>query len=94
VAHSPASLTGQYLSGKRSIATPLLRNAPQADRCLRLIGARGNNLKSVALDLPVGLFVCVTGVSGSGKSTLINDTLYRAVARHLYGSSDEPAPHD
>ena len=94
IARSPASLTGQYLSGKRSIATPLLRNARTADRWLRLIGARGNNLKSVTLELPVGLFVCVTGVSGSGKSTLVNDTLYQAVARHLYGSSGEPAPHD
>jgi excinuclease ABC subunit A len=57
-------------------------------------GARGNNLKEVKLALPVGLFVCVTGVSGSGKSTLINDTLYRAVARHLYDSAEEPAQHD
>jgi excinuclease ABC subunit A len=55
--------------------------------------ASGNNLKNVTLNLPVGLFVCITGVSGSGKSTLINDTLYTAVARHLYGSSAEPAPH-
>ena len=56
-------------------------------------GAHGNNLKNVTASLPVGLFVCVTGVSGSGKSTLINDTLYHAVARHLYGSAEEPAPH-
>ena len=61
---------------------------------LRIVGATGNNLKSVTLDLPVGLFVCVTGVSGSGKSTLINDTLYHAVARHLYGSNAEAAPHE
>ena len=94
VTHNPASLTGQYLSGKRSIATPLLRHAPQPDRYLRLTGARGNNLKNVTLDLPLGLFVCVTGVSGSGKSTLINDTLNQAVARHLYGSAIEPAPYD
>ncbi len=57
-------------------------------------GASGNNLKSVTLNLPVGLLVCITGVSGSGKSTLINDTLYHAVARHLYGSSTEPAPFE
>ena len=60
---------------------------------LRIQGASGNNLKAVDLALPVGLLVCVTGVSGSGKSTLVNDTLYHAVARHLYGSSTEPAPY-
>jgi len=58
------------------------------------VGARGNNLKDVTLELPVGLFVCVTGVSGSGKSTLVNDTLYHAVARHLHGAATEPAAHD
>jgi excinuclease ABC subunit A len=58
------------------------------------VGARGNNLKDVSVEIPVGLFTCVTGVSGSGKSTLINDTLYTAVARKLYGSHAEPAPHD
>jgi excinuclease ABC subunit A len=94
IAASPESLTGEYLSGRRSIAVPKLRNKPQAKQMLRLVGARGNNLKNVNLDLPVGLFVCITGVSGSGKSTLINDTLYNAVAQHLYGSTAEPAPHD
>ena len=59
-----------------------------------MLAATGNNLKHVNLSLPIGLFVCITGVSGSGKSTLINDTLYNAVARHLYGSVAEPAPHD
>ena len=94
IAASPESLTGQFLSGRRHIALPQLRLKPQAKQMLRLLGARGNNLKNVNLDLPVGLFVCITGVSGSGKSTLINDTLYHAVARHLYGSTAEPAPHD
>jgi excinuclease ABC subunit A len=94
IAASPESLTGQYLSGRRHIAMPQLRHKPQAKQMLRLLGARGNNLKNVNLDLPVGLFVCITGVSGSGKSTLINDTLYHAVAQHLYGSTAEPAPHD
>jgi excinuclease ABC subunit A len=91
---NPASLTGQYLAGKRSIPLPRRRQRLRGDRWLRLSGATGNNLKRVDLNLPVGLFVCVTGVSGSGKSTLINDTLYAAVARHLYGSSAEPAPHE
>ncbi|MDD5241675.1 MAG: excinuclease ABC subunit UvrA [Sulfuricella sp.] len=91
---NPNSLTGQYLSGKRSIEVPKKRHAPDPKRMLQLTGASGHNLKGTTLDLPVGLFVCVTGVSGSGKSTLINDTLYRAVARHLYGSSAEPSPHE
>jgi len=91
---SESSLTGQYLSRRLRIAVPRLRNRPSAKRALRIRGASGNNLKNAELQLPVGLFVCVTGVSGSGKSTLINDTLYRAVARHLYGSTDEPAPHE
>ena len=88
------SLTGQYLAGHRQIPIPAHRHKFDAERCLTLAGAPGNNLKHITLDLPVGLFVCVTGVSGSGKSTLINDTLYHAVARHLYGSSAEPAPYD
>ncbi|MEN6586818.1 MAG: excinuclease ABC subunit UvrA [Sulfuricella sp.] len=90
----PASLTGQYLSGKRSIAVPAQRMAPDPTRAMQIIGASGNNLKHVTLNLPVGLLVCITGVSGSGKSTLINDTLYHAVARHLYGSNAEPSPYE
>jgi excinuclease ABC subunit A len=90
---NPASLTGQYLSGKRSIAIPTTRTPPDPDRILIMRGASGNNLKQIELHLPVGLLVCVTGVSGSGKSTLINDTLYRAVARHLYGSLTDPAAY-
>jgi excinuclease ABC subunit A len=89
----PESLTGRYLSGKASLQVPRLRNRPGKNR-LVLHKARGNNLKEVDLDLPLGLFVCVTGVSGSGKSTLINDTLYAAVARHLYGATADPAPHE
>ncbi|MBY0485515.1 excinuclease ABC subunit UvrA [Nitrosomonas sp.] len=87
------SLTGKYLSGKLSISIPEKRHEPDQDRMLRIDGASGNNLKNVTLNLPVGLFVCVTGVSGSGKSTLINETLHRAVARHLYASNAEPAPY-
>ncbi|WP_124950214.1 excinuclease ABC subunit UvrA [Sulfuriferula thiophila] len=89
----PDSLTGAYLSGRRGIAIPAKRRQPDPARELVLTGARGNNLKDVTLTLPAGLLVCVTGVSGSGKSTLINDTLYAAMARHLYGSSAEPAPY-
>ena len=87
------SLTGKYLSGKLSIKIPEKRHEPSSDRVLQINGATGNNLKNVTLNLPVGLFVCVTGVSGSGKSTLINETLHRAVARHLYASNAEPAPY-
>ena len=87
------SLTGQYLSGKKAIEIPKKRHQPDPARWLAMTGASGNNLQNVTLKLPVGLLTCVTGVSGSGKSTLINDTLYRAVAHHLYGSSAEPAPY-
>jgi excinuclease ABC subunit A len=89
----PASMTGQYLAGTRRIEFPDERKDPD-ERRLRVVEAHGNNLKRVTLDLPVGLLTCVTGVSGSGKSTLINDTLYNAVAQHLYGSSTEPAPYE
>jgi excinuclease ABC subunit A len=86
------SLTGQYMAGRRQIEVPSDRTPPFT-HWLKLIGATGNNLKDVTLDLPIGLLTCITGVSGSGKSTLINDTLYAAVARHLYGSAAEPAPY-
>ncbi|CAG2139613.1 UvrABC system protein A [Cupriavidus yeoncheonensis] len=91
---SPASLTGQYLSGQRRIEVPGKRAAPDDERLLRIVNASGNNLRNVTAEVPVGLLTCITGVSGSGKSTLINDTLYHAVARHLYGSTAEPAQHD
>jgi excinuclease ABC subunit A len=90
---NPESLTGRYLSGTLSIQVPRLRNRPD-ERKIFIGKARGNNLKGVDFALPLGLLVCVTGVSGSGKSTLINDTLYAAAARHLYGAATEPAPHD
>ena len=127
---APASLTGQYLSGNKSIALPARRTAwlpvvapvfgdrkasrfPPSDAAvrraareaqhlatqgalqeIRIVGATGNNLKSVNVAFPVGLLTCVTGVSGSGKSTLVNDTLYAAVARTLYRAHEEPAPHE
>ena len=92
VCANPKSLTGDYLSGRRHIETPTQYLAPNPKRILQIQGACGNNLKDLTLSLPVGLLVCVTGVSGSGKSTLINDTLYHAVAQHLYGKNVEPAP--
>lgn len=94
VADNPDSLTGAYLSGRKLIAVPRQRRKPDPARQLQVIGARGNNLRDVRLDLPVGLLTCVTGVSGSGKSTLINDTLYAAAAKAIYGSISEPAEHD
>ena len=92
IAAHPDSLTGAYLSGRRQIAVPARRTAADPERQLRIEGASGNNLKQVNVDVPVGLFTCVTGVSGSGKSTLINDTLHALAARHLNGSSIEAAP--
>ena len=94
IAAHPESLTGQYLSGRRRIEVPALRHRVSAKRQVTISGASGNNLKNITVNIPVGLFVCVTGVSGSGKSTLINDTLYQAVARQLYGSVLEPAPFE
>ena len=88
---SPDSLTGRYLSHALTIPVPERRK--RAKQKILLEGARGNNLKDVDLELPLGVLVCVTGVSGSGKSTLVNDTLYAAIARHLYGATAEPAPH-
>jgi excinuclease ABC subunit A len=90
---NPNSLTGKYLSGALSISLPPLPRRPGRKK-LHLRGAHGNNLQNIDVEVPLGLFVCVTGVSGSGKSTFVNDTLYAAVARHLYGSTAEPAAHD
>ena len=87
------SLTGQYLSGKKQIQYKKARTKADPARWLKLTNATGNNLRDVSVEIPVGLLTCVTGVSGSGKSTLINDTLYRVVATHLYGSNTEAAPH-
>ncbi len=88
------SLTGQYLAGKRSIPVPGERRSAREGRVLKLVHATGNNLKNVTLELPTGIFVCVTGVSGSGKSTLINDTLYAVTANMLNGAAHEPAPFE
>ncbi len=94
ISANPTSLTGDYLSGRRRIESPGAPRRPDPEHWLKIVGARGNNLKNVTLELPVGLFTCITGVSGSGKSTLVNDTLYAAAAKHLYGSTLDPAEHD
>jgi excinuclease ABC subunit A len=88
-----ASLTGQYLSGKREIPLPSERRVFDPQLVFQVQGARGNNLKHVDVEIPVGLMTCVTGVSGSGKSTLVNDTIYRITAKHINGSTEEPAPY-
>jgi excinuclease ABC subunit A len=88
-----SSLTGRYLSGELSVPIPE-RRPQNSRRMLRLINARGNNLKGITAEIPLGLFTCVTGVSGGGKSTLLVDTLYKAIARRLNGASEAPAPHD
>ncbi|MBU2725803.1 excinuclease ABC subunit UvrA, partial [Acidithiobacillus ferridurans] len=90
---NPNSLTGRYLTGDLCIAVPGRRRTNISQRWLEVQGATGNNLQSVDVRIPIGLFTCITGVSGSGKSTLINDTLYPACARVLMGSSQSPAPH-
>lgn len=90
----PNSLTGKYLTGEMSVPVPIKRRKPQKGRSLKIVGARGNNLKDVTVDIPLGLFTCITGVSGGGKSTLIIDTLYKAIARKLNGSIEHPASHD
>ena len=87
-----ASLTGQYLSGRRRIPLPDRRVDADPDRSIDIVGARGNNLKSIDVQIPTGVMTCITGVSGSGKSTLINDTLYRVAAEQINSSSHTPAP--
>ncbi|MGK2915717.1 MAG: excinuclease ABC subunit UvrA [Porticoccaceae bacterium] len=92
---APTSLTGDYLAGRRMIAVPAARTPVNADRMLRLTDARGNNLRGVDLEIPLGLFTCVTGVSGSGKSTLINETLYPLAATALNKATTlKAAAHD
>ena len=93
IMNEPRSLTGKYLTGELGIAVPERRRRDPR-RNIKVVNARGNNLKNVTAEIPLGLFTCVTGVSGGGKSTLLIDTLYAAVARKLNGASLAPALHD
>ena len=94
IKRSKKSITGQYLTGKQQIALPDVRRRLQDHKKLTLTGARGNNLKNVTAEFPLGLFICVTGVSGGGKSTLTIETLYKAAARKLNKATKPPMPHD
>lgn len=93
IKENPNSLTGKYLSGKLKIEIPKERRKPTG-RKLKIIGAKEHNLKNITVEIPLGLFVCVTGVSGSGKSTLINEILYKALAREIYNSKVIPGKHE
>ena len=93
IMNNPDSLTGKYLTGELTVDIPE-RKPPNHRRTIKVINARGNNLKNVSAEIPLGLFTCVTGVSGGGKSTLLIDTLYKAIARKLNNASEGAAPHD
>ncbi|MER8387424.1 excinuclease ABC subunit UvrA [Mesorhizobium sp. M0166] len=91
---TPASITGKYLSGELEVATPAARREARKNRRLKVVGARGNNLKNVTAEIPLGTFTAVTGVSGGGKSTFLIETLFKAASRRIMGSREHPAEHD
>ncbi|WP_201832180.1 excinuclease ABC subunit UvrA [Microvirga zambiensis] len=91
---NPKSLTGKYLTGEMQVKVPAKRRKRDPKRMLKVVGAKGNNLKDVTAEIPLGTFTCITGVSGGGKSTLVIDTLYKAVARKLNNALEHPAPHE
>ncbi|MFD1986760.1 excinuclease ABC subunit UvrA [Mesorhizobium newzealandense] len=91
---NPNSITGKYLSGALEVATPGVRREAKKNRRLKIVGARGNNLKNVTAEIPLGTFTAVTGVSGGGKSTFLIETLFKAASRRIMGSREHPADHD
>ncbi|UCI05530.1 excinuclease ABC subunit UvrA [Mesorhizobium sp. B1-1-8] len=91
---TPASITGKYLSGELEVATPAVRREAKKNRRIKVVGARGNNLKNVTAEIPLGTFTAVTGVSGGGKSTFLIETLFKAASRRIMGSREHPADHD
>ena len=93
IMESEKSITGDYLSGRKEIATPKERR-DKNHLSITVSGARANNLKNVDIEIPLGVFVCVTGVSGSGKSTLVNEIILKRLAQHFYRAKDRPGPHD
>ncbi|OPB35327.1 excinuclease ABC subunit UvrA [Bartonella taylorii] len=94
IIENPSSLTGQYLSGKMAVKVPAQRRKILKSKTLKIIGARGNNLKNISADIPLGTFTCITGVSGGGKSTFLIETLFKAASRHIMGSHLSPAIYD
>ncbi len=94
IIENPSSLTGQYLSGKMAIKVPIQRRKISKSKTLKIIGARGNNLKNISVNIPLGTFTCITGVSGGGKSTFLIETLFKAASHHIMGSHHSPAIYD
>jgi excinuclease ABC subunit A len=94
IMRTPGSITGDYLAGRREAPVPATRRPVNRKRMLKIVGARENNLKSITVEIPIGVLTCVTGVSGGGKSTLVIETLFKAASRRLHNSKDVPGAHD